>query len=509
MSQSGGNFLDALLQGIKTVQNNGNVMPTEKAINFIGATVTDDPNNGRTNVAVSANPNAVPGTGFWHSTSGTLDSAARLVNLSTDTTGILPLTDLAQGGALTNEVLTWTGTQWAGSSTISTGPSGITPGTAGQILVSNATPQTAWTSLILYETTHGRFTSGGSGSDFKTVIGPLVGGETAEAAVYMLPAATAASGTNFSLYSDASTFLGFNSPASFNWVVTGSTNIGQMKVVSGSQVSLWLGSGAAFSSGNVAFTSDAATFTNFNAPSGGAIGFTLNNATYIAYSTGTAFYFGGTNTAAPARVDLTTSTTPLLQAGTSATSLTVGTNKSGASLVLQQDAAITAWTLSGGNALSMLAPATSTAVTIGQAVASGVPAAWSITAQAAGGSNDGAALSLGGGAHSGANKADGSVKLTTPFNPGLYTATLAAGANTLTNAQSNANVFILTSTGGGAYTANLLREITDTSAIFVRNNSAGTLTVSYLSGGTVTVATGTGSLIISDGANLQKVFTTT
>lgn len=85
----------------------------------------------------------------------------------------------------------------------STVPSGgISPGTAGQIFVSNATPTAVWTSLISYETTHGRFTSGGGGSDYKAIFGPTVTEETSTASLWLLPNATAPILTNVSLRSD-------------------------------------------------------------------------------------------------------------------------------------------------------------------------------------------------------------------------------------------------------------------------------------------------------------------
>jgi hypothetical protein len=64
--------------------------------------------------------------------------------------------------------------------------SNITPGTAGQVMVSNATPSAAWTSLISYETTHGRFTAGNGGSDTFTSMGPYPGGETTYARIIEL-----------------------------------------------------------------------------------------------------------------------------------------------------------------------------------------------------------------------------------------------------------------------------------------------------------------------------------
>lgn len=194
-----------------------------------------------------------------------------------------------------------------------------------------------------------------------------------------------------------------------------------------------------------------------------------------------------------------------LQWGTTFSAAAIGTNKAGASLVLKQDADVAAWTLSGGNALAMQAPATATSVALSQAAAgAGAGAGWSITAQAGAGTNDGGALSLGGGAHAGAGTADGSVKIATPLNAGFLTKVSATTVN-LTNAESDANIFLFTAGAGGAFQVNFLRRISDTTLIFVRNTSGQTATIAYLTGGTVTVATGTSALIASDGANLQKI----
>lgn len=149
--------------------------------------------------------------------------------------------------------------------------------------------------------------------------------------------------------------------------------------------------------------------------------------------------------------------------------------------------------------------ASSTSVAITQSAAAGAAATTTITAQAAGGTNDGGPLALGGGAHSGSSKADGSVQITTPLNAGQLTFNPSAGANALTNAQSNANV-ILCGVQASAFTLTFLREIADKSLLFIRNPSGnGTATIAYISGGTVTVAAATSALIVSDGSNLQKI----
>lgn len=142
---------------------------------------------------------------------------------------------------------------------------------------------------------------------------------------------------------------------------------------------------------------------------------------------------------------------------------------------------------------------------ISQAISAGAAAVMRITAQAAGGgANDGGPLALSGGAASGAS-VDGSVIVGTPMNMGQLTKAVVAGANNLTIAESDPNVFIFTGALAGGPTVTLQRRIADTSLVFVRNNTNQTLIVSYLAGGTVNLVTLTSGLICSDGANLQVI----
>ena len=205
-------------------------------------------------------------------------------------TGALPITNIGHGTdaqLLNTTTATPTWITVSGAFTIAnTGVTTFTPGTAGQIYVSNATPTAGWTSLISYETTHGRFTAGGGGSDYKAVIGPYVGSETMGSAAWLLPNATAASATNYFARTDG-TFLYLNDPFGNGSIYFYSAGSTQLASLSSSLLSL----------------NSAALSLNSSA------------------------------------------TTPSIQSGTSATSLTVGTNKSGASLILQGDAATTVQTL--------------------------------------------------------------------------------------------------------------------------------------------------------------------
>lgn len=92
-----------------------------------------------------------------------------------------------------------------------------------------------------------------------------------------------------------------------------------------------------------------------------------------------------------------------------------------------------------------------------------------------------------------------------PTDLGFLSFVAANGANALTATQSKANCVILAAGPTGAFTVTFQRAVANTSLLFVRNNSAQIATISYLTGGTVTVAAGTSALVVSDGANLQKL----
>jgi hypothetical protein len=103
--------------------------------------------------------------------------------------------------------------------------------------------------------------------------------------------------------------------------------------VSNAQAQLWLGT-SAFTDSNAILAADGSTYAYFNLANGtSAFGLLSADANYLLYmpTTQNAFYFGGAFTStASVVVNWATSTTPVIQGGTAATSLTFGTNKASA-----------------------------------------------------------------------------------------------------------------------------------------------------------------------------------
>jgi hypothetical protein len=333
-----------------TIQSAGAAMPAEPVLNFAGSgfTVTDDPTNNRTTVTI--NTLGVPtGTGFVHVTGGAADPAARAINLaSADVTGVLPTANQAaqsmlgdvtgttaasvvskiQGVAISgtptaNQVLVASGSTAAAWSSITSAMlpplGGDVTGTLSANAIQSITP-TGGTSVLVpfnasgfksaaasfavqdsgavvrfsLETVHGRATFGGGGTDFKTVIGPLVGNETSYAALYLLANGVAPTAGNYALRSD-----------SFDLVVSTTGNTGNIYFGNGTA---WLG----------AFDG-------------------VNHRLHL-----------GSANAGPLFFDWSVAAAPYMQSDTSATSLTIGTTNT-AQTTITINATQAAATTAGGN----------------------------------------------------------------------------------------------------------------------------------------------------------------
>lgn len=225
-------YLDVLLGGIKTIQNNGSNLAAEPTLNIVGATsIVDDSANKRTTVTLgtgitqlSGDVTAGPGSGSVAATvvkanGATVPAAGALTTGNVlQVSGASALSygpvNLAGGSNYISGTLP-TGNQAAqtlgGALSGTTASAAIVPGTNGQIAVTLSSAF-AWTSLISLETTHGRFTAGGSGSDFKITIGPTPGAETATASVWALSSGGSPTSTNHIIQSDDVNCI-FNAPS--------------------------------------------------------------------------------------------------------------------------------------------------------------------------------------------------------------------------------------------------------------------------------------------------------
>lgn len=149
---------------------------------------------------------------------------------------------------------------------------------------------------------------------------------------------------------------------------------------------------------------------------------------------------------------------------------------------------------------------------IGQTqIAAGAGVDLTVQAQTAGsGNSKGGDLILAGGGPAGTGN-NGQTKINTRANFGQKQYTFPSDANqTLSEADSQFNVFnILAGVVTAGRTITWARAATLGSLIFVRNNTAQTITVAFATGTGVTLATATSALITSDGTNAVKIITGT
>lgn len=143
-----------------------------------------------------------------------------------------------------------------------------------------------WT-LNMPTTLRGAFTSGGGGSDFKTVCGPMPSFETADSGCWAVATGTTPSSSNVLVYADGTN--GFLNAAGASGVLgftVQGTYVSKIAPIAGSQFAFWLGNGASFTNNNGALYSDASTFTNVNFPTSAFFGITSNATTYVAQFAG-------------------------------------------------------------------------------------------------------------------------------------------------------------------------------------------------------------------------------
>ena len=281
----------------------GVIQPLQANLNFAsGFTIVANPTLNSLDVSVTGGGGGISALTGDVTASGSGSVAATVARINGATVPAAGALTTGNGPYVSGaSALTYSALNLAGGSGWVTGllpVANFAPGTSGQVFVSNATPNAVWTSLISYETTHGRFTAGGGGTDFGATIGPGVTHSTAISGLWLLANGVAPTDNNATLIWDGTyTYM------------AGGSNSGYLFGTGGySATSIWMWSGA--------------TFTGF----------------------------GGFPTPALS-INYSTTATPYLQSGTSATQLTIGTNKSAATLILQYGAAVTGLTL-GGNGIA-------------------------------------------------------------------------------------------------------------------------------------------------------------
>lgn len=149
---------------------------------------------------------------------------------------------------------------------------------------------------------------------------------------------------------------------------------------------------------------------------------------------------------------------------------------------------------------------------IGQVqIAAGAGVDMTIQPQAAGsGNNKGGDLLLTGGTPAGTGN-NGQVKISTRANFGQKQYTFPSDANqTLSEADSQFNILnILAGVITAGRTITITRAAILGSLLFIRNNTAQTVTIQFTTGASITMATATSALVSSNGTDVVKIITAT
>ncbi len=349
-------YLDVLLGGYKTIQNNGSNVAAEPTLNIVGATsIVDDSANKRTTVTLgtgitqlSGDVTAGPGSGSVTATAVKANGASVPAAGSLTTGNVL---QVSGPSALSYGPVNLAGGSNYISGTLPAGnvggPAGEVTGTQSATVVSGPFSTSSWSWVASASPTLTQAISTGvSGANFAiTPQAPKVGGGgTAGDLTINTPASDGAGSKEGGL------LISYGGTAQVRAGVhaNGAT-----------YAAIWFKDAGSPTIANASYFGTGVD-TWVNAPSGNVILGRAASAGASLALVSSRFYFGGSPAANdPLIIDWSTTTTPFIQSGTAATQLSVGTNKSGAAMVLQADAATTIQTLaSTGTELANLSTPT-------------------------------------------------------------------------------------------------------------------------------------------------------
>lgn len=163
--------------------------------------------------AIAAGSTSVTGTGLWHSVSGALDAAASLGTTKQIYVVNAGGTDGAWVTVSGDATLSAAGVVAVTGLTGAAGVVAVTPGTKLAWATGNAVLEVtaastklsvtfAGTERFKVDSAHGAVYAGNGGTDYCASMGPLTGNETSNAALWLLPNATAQTSGNCVIYSD-------------------------------------------------------------------------------------------------------------------------------------------------------------------------------------------------------------------------------------------------------------------------------------------------------------------
>lgn len=243
------------------------------------------------------------GLGVVHSSVSGVLSSSLVVDADVATNAGIVLSKLGQSGATTGQAAVWTGTAWAPGTPTGVGTGSLTPGTAGQWLVTIAGPATAWETVTggdwdgAYNATAVRALTGtanvvamhGTTIQWDTTVVPTLKGAdytvnsgTAPTFTVQAPNATGTTSIGGTLNLTSGTSTGAAAPLNLQ-----SGGVTALQVTSSAKITLY-GAGTVTSGTAVPSASevDGSLYTRTGAPNGSLWG--RENAIWVRYlSTGT------------------------------------------------------------------------------------------------------------------------------------------------------------------------------------------------------------------------------